>query len=368
MARHNYTLTRPICLAAVLSILVGCTTRSEVAPLVSQPPEVEANNKIFIMTYNVENLFDTVDDHQKDDETFLPLEKKSTSAHKRACKQITVEKWRDQCLKWDWSTANLKVKMERLAAVIRSVNGGRGPDLLFLQEVENRKVLEMLRTEYLADLGYEPAILTEGQDKRGIDVAILSKWKSSRYPMLHPVSFKGASKKAQDDTRGILEAQFTTPSGLAVVAYSAHFPAPFHPVDMRKQAFARLNLLAKSQPNKKALIVAGGDFNVPSEEETTTHIIRDLVETDWFVAHKKCKGCKGTNFYPPKNSWSFLDMILVFRNEAFEKSDFASEVVRAIPEQSTADGTPNAFELPGPIGVSDHWPLLMYGEMKAPTK
>lgn len=347
---------------------VGCTTHSKREQFVDHSPSLEVSNEVFIMTFNVENLFDTEDDHQKDDETFLPLSKKGTAAHKRGCKQIKVEKWRNQCLNWDWSPENLKIKMERLAKVIRAVNQGRGPDLLFLQEVENRKVLEILRTEYLSDLGYQPAILTEGQDKRGIDVAILTKWKSTKYPMLHPVSFKGVNKTVQDDTRGILEAQFVTPLGVPVIAYSVHFPAPFHPVDLRKQAFARLNLLAKSHASKNAFIVAGGDFNVPSEEEDSTHIIRDIVEPDWFVAHKRCKGCKGTSYYPPKNSWSFLDMIIVRKNAALEHSDLSTVVVQATPEQTAEDGTPNGFELPGPIGVSDHWPLLMYGELDPVTK
>ena len=62
-----------------------------------------------------------------------------------------------------------------LADTIRQVNGGRGADIIALQEVENVAILERLRTEYLADLGYLPAILVEGTDTRGIDVAFLSR-------------------------------------------------------------------------------------------------------------------------------------------------------------------------------------------------
>ena len=61
------------------------------------------------------------------------------------------------------------------------MNDGRGADIIALQEVENVAILERLRTEYLADSGYLPAILIEGQDIRGIDVAFLS-----RLPLAEP--------------------------------------------------------------------------------------------------------------------------------------------------------------------------------------
>ena len=35
-----------------------------------------------VMTYNVENLFDSLDDPGKDDETYLPIEVKKTARHR----------------------------------------------------------------------------------------------------------------------------------------------------------------------------------------------------------------------------------------------------------------------------------------------
>ena len=57
---------------------------------------------ITLMTFNVENLFDTEDDPGKDDYTYLPLAQKQTDEHKKKCAGIAVDRWRDQCLNWDW--------------------------------------------------------------------------------------------------------------------------------------------------------------------------------------------------------------------------------------------------------------------------
>ena len=348
---------------SALWVLAGCASQrptNEALPADRQDSQVPSpqSKELVVMTFNVENLFDTEDDPHKDDNTFLPLSEKRSAAHRRKCGMIKVEKWREQCLSWDWNEEVLAVKLERIAKVIRGVNGGRGPDILFLQEVENRKVLERLRNDYLGNLGYQPSILTEGQDLRGIDVAILSKFKPVKYPILHGITFRGVDKSKQQDSRGILEARFRTPGGLDIVTYAVHFPAPFHPIGMREQAFQRLNDLAQPQLESDALVFAAGDFNVTSEESRSTPIFSKFVQPQWRMGHADCKE-KGTNYFSPKDSWSYLDMILVLKNSRIAKIRYNCEVVRVIPEQTSADGTPQAFELPGVTGVSDHWPLLL---------
>ena len=62
-----------------------------------------AAEPIRIMTFNVENLFDTKHDEGKNDETYLPLAAKQNDAHRGKCARISVERWRDQCLFWDWN-------------------------------------------------------------------------------------------------------------------------------------------------------------------------------------------------------------------------------------------------------------------------
>jgi len=140
---------------------------------------------VTVMSFNVQNLFDNHDDAGKDDKAYLPIEAKQDEAHKAACKEIPVESWRNECLNLDWSNLAIEVKLTSLANTIRQVNNGKGADIITLQEVENAAILDRLRTEELADLGYLAPILIEGTDVRGIDVAILSKFPLADEPQLH---------------------------------------------------------------------------------------------------------------------------------------------------------------------------------------
>jgi len=92
----------------------------------------DVHTRVTLMTYNVENLFDTRDDPAKLDDSFLPVALKSDPAHRAACRALRAETWREQCLQWDWSDHALATKLDRLARVILQVNDGRGSDILAL--------------------------------------------------------------------------------------------------------------------------------------------------------------------------------------------------------------------------------------------
>lgn len=355
--------------------ILGATGCSLFYPKKSEQPSVEsiqlAPDEIAfsVMTYNVENLFDLIDDPKKDDNTFLPLGLKKSAKHISNCKKIEVKKWREQCLHWDWNKKVLDTKLNRLAQVIRS--GGqdqRGPDLLILQEIENENILSQLKNEHLSDMGYKSLVLIDGKDKRGIDVAFLSRLEVIGKAKLHPIPFKNVEKKRINDTRGILEANFRLPDGNTLTAFAVHFPAPFHPAPMRVQAFEKLNKLAKQLP-KDRLYVAGGDFNLTAEEDKNDKVLEKLVSPFWTVAHLAgCKSCKGTHYYPPKKSWSFLDMILF--SKSFSNSPWTMrqvKLVNELPFQRTKDNEPQDFDLPDIKGVSDHWPLQVIFTQKVST-
>ena len=57
---------------------------------------VPAASSFSIMTYNVENLFDTLDDEGKDDKAYLPLAQKQSEEHVKACNKVKVKKWRNE--------------------------------------------------------------------------------------------------------------------------------------------------------------------------------------------------------------------------------------------------------------------------------
>ena len=100
-----------------------------------------AESTIFtIATYNVKNLFDDHDDPYFRDEQTIPVPKPME-------------------------------EVRALAAVIINMNA----DVIALQEVESRGVLRKFKWGFLKDLNYDDPVLFEGDDMRGIDVALLSR-------------------------------------------------------------------------------------------------------------------------------------------------------------------------------------------------
>jgi endonuclease/exonuclease/phosphatase family metal-dependent hydrolase len=347
--------------ALIVSLLLGagCST-----PPASDEAEAEA---VTIMTFNVENLFDTRDDPGKDDRSYLPLEAKQTAEHRDACAAIEVPAWRDQCLNWDWSEEILQRKLAVVAAAILQVGDGAGPDILALQEVENLGVLERLRTEYLSTAGYRPAVLIEGNDNRGIDVAFLTKLELSGKPKLHRIPFGRAEPERVADTRGILEATFILPDDSLLTGYAVHFPAPFHPTEMRIAAYEFLATLRASLPADRPAFAAG-DFNTTSEEDGKQSMLDRLARPHWSVVHEAgCRDsrgrCRGSSHYARDGSWSFLDMILWAPAEdrgaraTWRLRENSVRIANQTSAQITATGTPARFALPDATGVSDHWPL-----------
>ncbi len=326
----------------------------------SESSTPSANAAVSIMTFNVQNLFDNVDDPDKDDKAYLPIEAKQNDAHIAECNEIEVDSWRDECLNLDWSDDAIDFKLGVLADAIRQIDGG--PDIVAFQEVENLAMLERLNRDYLADFGYSAAILIEGEDNRGIDVGFLSRLPVVGDPILHPASFPDFPER-QGDTRGLLEATFEMPNGDLLTGYAVHFPAPFHPTPMRETAYEQLNALLAGLPADRP-VFAAGDFNTTSAEVSETGIWEELVRPDWVIAHETgCDGCRGTAYYARDDSWSFLDTILYSpgrgENTTWQIRAGSVLIANATDAQTTENGTPARFRSAERTGVSDHWPLVM---------
>ena len=105
----------------------------------------------YIAFWNVENLFDV---------------ENAPNRSEKLQKQLAGELE-------GWTEDVLKEKVSRLAEVISALNGGRGPDVLGVCEIENRSVLDRL-VEGLAPLGRRYGVAhADTRDKRGIDVAFI---------------------------------------------------------------------------------------------------------------------------------------------------------------------------------------------------
>jgi hypothetical protein len=129
-----------------------------------------------IAFYNLENLFDTIDDPKTRDEDFTP-------------------NGRDH-----WTSDKYNHKLHNLAKVIADIGKketGTSPAVIGVAEVENRGVLEdLLKTPPLAGQQYG-MIHFDSPDRRGIDVALLYK-----KAFFKPINFKKYPLLIYDDNTG----------------------------------------------------------------------------------------------------------------------------------------------------------------------
>ena len=341
--------------------LVFVTGENKHSLLLRMDLKKPASESVTVMSFNVQNLFDNIDDPGKDDKAYLPLAAKQTAAHIAACNEIEVDSWRDECLTLDWSDAAIEHKLDVLAGTIRQVNGGSGADIIALQEVENASILDRLRTEKLADLGYRPAILVEGTDSRGIDVAILSRLPLADEPQLHPLKLADFPER-EGDTRGVLQATFMLPDDSLLTAFAVHFPAPFHPTAMREAAYEHLAGLLEALPDDHHAFAAG-DFNTTSKEDEREGLLDAFARPYWTLAHDVgCSDCDGSYFYHGDSSWSFLDMILFSPARGAKTTaqirGGSVRIANDYPPQVSEAGTPERFRSDKGTGVSDHWPMV----------
>ncbi|PIP94385.1 MAG: hypothetical protein COW00_01050 [Bdellovibrio sp. CG12_big_fil_rev_8_21_14_0_65_39_13] len=323
---------------------------------------------VILMAYNVENLFDTHHDAGKEDYARLPLSSKKNDKHKAICSKERNSYYRDECLNLDWSQEVLERKLARLTDVIKQVNDGKGPDLLFLEEVENINVLNLWMEKHLKTLGFKEVVLLEGPDNRGIDTAFISKLPLQGPANLHQVKFQAINGLKSNDlsnSRGILEANFVLPNKQILTAFALHLPSQAAPSEKRRQVLESLGQRVKDLPSDR-VIVAAGDFNITHLENIRENLLEKWVKPLFLVSHEiGCNHCEGTHNY--RGEWSFLDMMFFSKNLQLSEGKTGWAV---IPESITTVSsskyqiqgnsfTPSRFgEGRDTTGVSDHLPIM----------
>jgi len=119
-----------------------------------------------------------------------------------------------------WTKGVLNKKLNQLASIISLLNDGKGPDILGVCEVENKSVLQKL-TDKLAPLNRNYGIsLHEGEDKRGIDVAII--FDKNKFTAAEQFTHRIMKRNA---TRDIFQVNFKTSAGKDLVVIGNHWPA-----------------------------------------------------------------------------------------------------------------------------------------------
>lgn len=314
-----------------------------------------ASNSLSILSFNVENLFDTEHDLGKLDYTYLPLQIKNTTLKQsvqRYCGSIARSDWRKDCLKLDWNQKRYEEKLLRVARVIEESTSGC-PDVVVLQEIENEKVLKKLNSLLLCN--YKTLILSDDRDARGIDVGILSRF-DARSTVNHTVPFKYLNNEEKKDTRAVLEVELFA-RNYAVRILGVHLPAPFHPASSRVDAIKYIEKVFSDDPLPT---IIAGDWNVPDDESLSLRAI-DSLRKNFFISDDIVRASstdKGTSYYAKNKTWSFLDKVALSRN-SFDAPE--CRVVHYFPGQRDPKlGIPLGYDpyKRSPLGVSDHFPVL----------
>ena len=178
-----------------------------------------------VATYNVENLFDTrIDGHEYD-------EYKPNNKH-------------------GWNEAMLQKKLSHIAQVIADIN----PDIIALEEVENKAVLEQLN-HALGRKAFPYLFFPHKKERVSVETALMS-----RFPIE-----KTFSIALKDQARGIHKVTLSI-DGKSLDVYLNHWPAYKEKEDERLMYAKTLHQYLLMEPKNREFILLG-DFNSPYKEQ-----------------------------------------------------------------------------------------------------
>jgi len=278
-----------------------------------------------------------------------------------------------------WTDAILGRKIANLASIIRQFNGGAGPDILGVCEVENRPVLQRL-VDALSPLERKYLIAHDDMsDSRGIDVAFIYDGDK----MLAEDTFSHTIQK-RTATRELFQVNFRTTAGRLLVVIGNHWPARTSGVYdseayriIAGETLAYFNDRIEEIHGDDTPILAMGDFNdEPSNRSLTDHALSERNRTRVLYANTPkmlnlmwplmSRGM-GTHYY--NNDPSILDQFLV--SGGFLKS---KSKIKAVEDSVQIVQPPEMIKrgrYPVPIrfgrpsgglnssGFSDHYPITM---------
>jgi endonuclease/exonuclease/phosphatase family metal-dependent hydrolase len=331
--------------AAIL--VAGCSPS-----VATRTPGTTSEPRLVLASWNVENLYDPVDDPANPEDN-----------------DFTAAGWQR------WTERRYGVKLQHLASVINQMK----PDVLGLAEVENVRVLQdlqdILRDKY--NMSFPHRVHRDGGDRRGIDVALLSRLPIRSHAWLTPVPGQ----------RDVIVAELDTGAGPILVLMN-HWKSNVktgqdnEAIRLAEAQAVRqeVNRWSRSEPGLGIVVL--GDFNVDAEGSALVQGLRSTTNrasrsgSDWlFNLHGLLSPSeRGTTYYRKDRTWNTFDAIHV--NAAlldpaggtpspWQVNGF--RVFRA-PETMDADGGPRSFRLKTRSstgrkyydeGYSDHFPVTV---------
>ena len=328
--------------------------------------------------YNLENIFDTINDPTTNDEEWTP----------------------NGLQRWD--SRKYKKKLENLARVISEIGTGENPNsptLIGGSEIENRRVLEdLVKQPKLIQKDYG-IVHFDSPDKRGIDVALMYQkkhFKPTSYVNVPLMIFrdedKASAKKereemtddetiADKESRRVYTRDQLLVTGLLdgeeVSILVCHWPsrsggekksAPF-----REQAGRLTRKLVDSlqaiNPDAKVIVLGDlndGSFNKSVKKEVGAIGDKTEVQPKGIYNPFEKMALKGGGTIGYRDSWDIFDIIMV--TEPLIREDRSSfrywkAGIYNKPYMITTQGQYKGYPLRHTmteIGFSDHFPVYIY--------
>ncbi|MCK4762484.1 MAG: endonuclease/exonuclease/phosphatase [Candidatus Aminicenantes bacterium] len=307
--------------------------------------------------WNLENLFDVEDSPRRSDKLQRTLKGELTG----------------------WTRDVLNKKIEQLAAIIKQMNDGAGPDLMGVCEVENDFVLRLL-IDALAPLGRNYDIAHEDMsDRRGIDVGFFY---DADLFFTNPEEWFSHYIVKRSATRDIFQVNFRTGSDNLLVVVGNHWPSrsggqyqtePFRIIAGETLAYFH-ERIREIQGDDTAVLVMG-DFNdephsrsledYALSHRTRTKVINARTYRFFNLMWPEEGRSLGSHYY--NNVPRMLDQFLVSKGVLTGDSNFeivdSAEVLRFPEMVKNGDyPVPIRFGRGDSInfdGFSDHFPIAL---------
>jgi predicted extracellular nuclease len=368
MKKHGLN-TLSLCIIAAFFLVESCSSPKTVAVKPVAPVETpietvnstlpiwsSAKDSARVAFYNVENLFDTIDEPMKIDSEYMP----NSSLQ--------------------WTKKRYEAKLKNIAKVIDSLGF---PSIMGMVEVENRRVLNDLTAMPTVKAKNYGIAHFESPDERGIDCALI--YKKSDFEVKnakpHRITFP---TDASDHTRDILEVSGTL-KGMAVTVFVNHFPSRRGGAEASdpKRIFVAqvlkhaVDSVQKTDANARIIIM--GDMNDEPSDKSLTQSLGAIYwklegdkrpVVDKKALYNLAAGVKesGLGSYNYRGEWEVIDQMIVSGSFLDGRSKLVTKDAENVfsadfltYKDKSGKKLPNRTYT-GPIyrgGYSDHFPIYM---------
>ena len=337
----------------VFPILIFCLTVFYVKGNPNPPSGKTRYTGACIAFYNLENLFDTIDDPKINDEEFLPGSAK------------------------EWGTKRYEHKLHNMASVIVTIGSEINPDgpaILGVSEIENKGVMEDLaNTPPMKSHNYK-IIHYDSPDRRGIDVGLFYQPKyftptSTKSYRLHVKDHPNFRTRDQLLVNGTFLGE---PIHIIVVHWPSRYGGEKRSMPFRAAAADLshhiVDSLLTADPNAKVIFM--GDLNDDPNDKSVTDHMKAVSDPSKIKDHEIYDPMadlfkKGVGSLAYHDSWDLFDQMMLTKAWITDTTGFHFYGAKV-------DNNPKLLQVDGPFkgypyrtwvgdqfmgGYSDHLPV-----------